>query len=84
MAFASKETVFREVTTTVEDEEVVLRLSKDEAEVLRVMVGKTWFHGPPEESDWKHSEAIRSALIGAKVPYNSDRAGNVTGSLAFH
>lgn len=83
MASASKETVTRVVSTTVEEEEVVLRLSPTEAEVLRVMVSDSCVWGEFVGSDRESVERIRVALVSAGISLNTDRAARITGSLNF-
>lgn len=83
MASASKETVTREVVTTVEEEEVVLRLSKDEADVLRILVSDTRSSGNFFDTDRRHVEAVRNALARAGVYLDHDRASKISGRLYF-
>lgn len=66
-----KPAVIRTVVKVVEEEQVVLILSLDEARALRALTGSVI--GPPQDSIRQHTDNVLDALRAAGVKDGGDR-----------
>lgn len=81
MADAKRNFTTKTVTEKKTVAEVTLTLSREEAELLKLVTGSV--SGAPEFIGRKHSSAVYYALSRAGVGTNSDFTRRMSGSLRF-